>query len=40
MGETAEDVVLREVFEKTGVHYKIDHLAVIHKNFLMKILEL
>lgn len=33
MGETAEDAVVREVFEETGVHYEIDHLAVIHENF-------
>lgn len=33
MGESAEDAVLREVFEETGVHYEIDHLAVIHENF-------
>jgi len=33
MGETAEDAVKREVFEETGVHYEIDHLAVIHENF-------
>lgn len=33
MGEKAEDAVLREVFEETGVHYEIDHLAVIHENF-------
>ena len=33
MGERAEDAVLREVFEETGVHYEIDHLAVIHENF-------
>lgn len=33
MGETAEDAVQREVFEETGVHYEIDHLAVIHENF-------
>lgn len=32
-GETAENAVLREVFEETGVHYGIDHLAVIHENF-------
>ena len=31
-GETAEDAVLREVFEETGVHYEIDRLAVIHEN--------
>jgi len=33
MGETAEDAVRREVFEETGIHYEIDHLAVIHENF-------
>lgn len=33
MGETAEEAVLREVFEETGVHYEIDYLAVIHENF-------
>lgn len=33
MGEKAEDAVLREVFEETGVHYEIDYLAVIHENF-------
>lgn len=33
VGETSEDAVIREVFEETGVHYEIDHLAVIHENF-------
>lgn len=33
MGENAHDAVLREVFEETGVHYEIDHLAIIHENF-------
>lgn len=33
MGETAEDAVLREVYEETGIHYEIDYLAVIHENF-------
>ena len=33
MGEKAEDAVIREVFEETGVHYEIDRLAVIHENF-------
>ena len=32
-GESAEDAVLREVFEETGVRYEIDRLAVIHENF-------
>lgn len=33
MNETADDAVIREVFEETGVHYDIDRLAVIHENF-------
>lgn len=33
IGEKAEDAVLREVFEETGVHYEIDRLAFIHENF-------
>lgn len=33
IGEKAEDAVLREVFEETGIHYEIDRLAVIHENF-------
>ncbi len=32
-GERAEDAVIREVFEETGVHYSIDRMAVIHENF-------
>lgn len=32
-GETAEEAVLREVWEETGVGYEIDRLAVIHENF-------
>ena len=34
--ETAENAVCREVFEETGVHYEIDHLAVIHENFFFE----
>lgn len=33
LGETAEDAVIREVFEETGVHYEIERLAFIHENF-------
>ncbi len=33
MNEKAEDAVIREVFEETGVRYEIDRLAVIHENF-------
>ena len=35
-GETAEDAVLREVYEETGVNYEIDRLAVIHENFFIE----
>lgn len=33
VGETAEEAVVREVFEETGVHYEVDRLAFIHENF-------
>lgn len=33
IGETAEEAVQREVFEETGIHYEIEHLAIIHENF-------
>ena len=33
MGESAEQCISREVFEETGIHYEIDHLAVICENF-------
>ena len=33
MGETAEDAVIREVYEETGVRYEVDRLAFIHENF-------
>lgn len=33
MNESAEEAVIREVFEETGVLYQIDRLAVIHENF-------
>ncbi len=33
IGETAEEAVIREVYEETGVHYEVDYLAVIHENF-------
>ena len=35
MGESAEQCVLREVLEETGVPYEIDHLAVICENFFI-----
>lgn len=33
MGETAEEAVIREVYEETGILYEIDRLAYIHENF-------
>lgn len=33
LGETAEDAVIREVYEETGINYEIDRLAFIHENF-------
>ena len=33
MNETAEQAVVREVLEETGVSYEIERLAVIHENF-------
>ncbi len=33
MNERAEDAVIREVWEETGVKYEIQRLAVIHENF-------
>ena len=33
IGETAEDAVVREVYEETGIHYEVDRLVFIHENF-------
>ena len=33
MGETAEDAVVREVFEETGVKLEVDRLGFVHENF-------
>lgn len=32
-GETAEESVVREVFEETGMKMEIDRLGFIHENF-------
>ncbi len=32
-GETAEEAVVREVFEETGVKMEVDHLGFVHENF-------
>ena len=33
MGETAEEAVIREVREETGVEMKVDRLAFVHENY-------
>jgi 8-oxo-dGTP pyrophosphatase MutT (NUDIX family) len=33
--ESAEDAVLREVLEETGVIYEIDRLVFVHENFFL-----
>lgn len=33
MGETAEDAVMREVLEETGVKMEIDRLGFVHENY-------
>ena len=33
IGETAEEAVVREVLEETGIRYEVDRLAFIHENF-------
>ena len=32
-GETAEDAVIREVYEETGVKMEIDRLGFVHENY-------
>ncbi|MBQ9460254.1 MAG: NUDIX domain-containing protein, partial [Oscillospiraceae bacterium] len=32
-GETAEEAVVREVFEETGVRMEIDRLGFVHENY-------
>ena len=32
-GESAEEAVVREVFEETGVRLEVDHLGFVHENF-------
>lgn len=34
-GEKADDAILREVYEETGIHYEIDRLLFIHENFFV-----
>lgn len=36
LNETAEEAVVREVLEETGVTFKIDRLAFIHENFFVE----
>lgn len=35
VGESSEDAVIREVYEETGVHMDISHLAYVHENFFI-----
>lgn len=35
MGESAQEAVIREVYEETGVKYEIERLAFIHENFFI-----
>lgn len=32
-GETAEEAIVREVFEETGIHMEIERLGFIHENY-------
>ena len=36
LGESAEEAVVREVIEETGMHYEVDRLAFIHENFFSR----
>ena len=33
MGETAEEAIVREVFEETGVKMKVKRLIAVHENY-------
>lgn len=32
-GETAEEAVVREVYEETGIHMEVDRLGFVHENY-------
>lgn len=34
-GETAEEAVVREVFEETGVKLEVERLGYVHENFFV-----
>lgn len=36
IGESAEEAVIREVYEETGITLKVDRMAFIHENFFNK----
>ena len=36
IGESAEEAVIREVFEETGVHYEIERLAFVEELFFQR----
>lgn len=35
MGESAEEAVMREVYEETGVRMEVESLGFVHENFFM-----
>lgn len=35
MGESAQEAVMREVFEETGVKMEVDRLGFVHENFFV-----
>lgn len=35
IGESAEEAIIREVYEETGVHMKVDRLGFVHENFFI-----
>lgn len=36
LGETAEQAVVREILEETGIPYEVDRLAFVHENFFKR----
>ena len=33
LGETAQEAIVREVYEETGVHMEVDRLGFVHENY-------
>lgn len=34
-GESAEEAVIREIFEETGIEFEVDHLVFVHENLFI-----